>query len=286
MPIRVHEEDPALFVEAIGFTSAETGFVAGLIEKDYYCSVLLEDLRSASPGLTFKGGTLLGKVHAGFYRLSEDLDFSISTAPDATKKTRSQSVAPIKTAVAGLADRLTCFRIEEPLTGFNGSTQYNAVVSYESALAARRETIKIEIGVREETMTPVHAGQAGTLLLNPVRGTDLIEKFPIAALSYQEAMAEKLRAALCRREVAIRDFFDIDHAVQDARLNTRDGQLLDLLRRKLQVFGTGPVDVSRSRLEQLQAQLDAQLRPVLRPQDFRRKSDRLLAASSVIQSAQ
>lgn len=46
MPIRLHEEDPALFAEAIGFTSAETGFIASLIEKDYYCSVLLEDLGS------------------------------------------------------------------------------------------------------------------------------------------------------------------------------------------------------------------------------------------------
>jgi hypothetical protein len=206
MPIRVHEEDPALFVEAIGFTSAETGFVAGLIEKDYYCSVLLEDLRSASPGLTFKGGTLLGKVHAGFYRLSEDLDFSISTAPDATKKTRSQSVAPIKTAVAGLADRLTCFRIEEPLTGFNGSTQYNAVVSYESALAARRETIKIEIGVREETMTPCscrkprwHAAPESS-----DRGTwTLTEKFLLPHCPHQEAMRESSVRRFRPSEVAI-----------------------------------------------------------------------------------
>ena len=57
-----------LFAEAIGFTSAETGFIPGLIEKDYYCSVLLQDLGSAGADLVFKGGTLLAKVHAGFYR--------------------------------------------------------------------------------------------------------------------------------------------------------------------------------------------------------------------------
>jgi hypothetical protein len=42
MAIRLHKENPALFQEAIRFTAAETGFAPRLIEKDYYCSVLLE----------------------------------------------------------------------------------------------------------------------------------------------------------------------------------------------------------------------------------------------------
>jgi hypothetical protein len=105
MAIRLHKENPALFQEAIRFTAAETGFAPRLIEKDYYCSVLLEDLAALGSPLTFKGGTLLAKVHAGFYRLSEDLDFSISTGPEATKKTRSQSVALIKAAIERLTDR-------------------------------------------------------------------------------------------------------------------------------------------------------------------------------------
>jgi predicted nucleotidyltransferase component of viral defense system len=268
MPIRLHEEDRALFAAAIEFTSAETGFIPGLIEKDYYCSVLLQDLGSAGADLLFKGGTLLAKVHAGFYRLSEDLDFSISTAPDATKRSRSESVAPIKTAIANLEGRLPGFRMEEPLTGFNGSTQYNALVSYRSILTDRRETIRVEIGVREETLIGTNRQLAHTLLLNPVRGTAFVEGFPVAGLTYQEAMAEKLRAALCRREVAIRDFFDIDHAVRNAGWNPLDWELVDLLRRKLAVAGTGPVDVSRARLEQLRAQVQAQLRPVLRTQEF------------------
>jgi len=47
MPIRLHEEDPALLREAIRFTSAETGFVPRLIEKDYFCSVVLEYLATS-----------------------------------------------------------------------------------------------------------------------------------------------------------------------------------------------------------------------------------------------
>jgi predicted nucleotidyltransferase component of viral defense system len=269
MAIRLHKENPALFQEAIRFTAAETGFAPRLIEKDYYCSVLLEDLAALSSPLTFKGGTLLAKVHAGFYRLSEDLDFSISTGPEATKKTRSQSVALIKAAIGRLTDRLAELRVEIPLTGSNGSTQYNAEVSYPSSLADQRETIRIEIGLREPTMIETHTGKARTLLLNPVRGAPLILEFPIASLSYEETMAEKLRAALCRREVAIRDFFDVDHAVRNAGLNTQDASLLDLLRHKLEIEGTGPVNVSPQRREQLAAQLEAQLRPGTTSAGFR-----------------
>lgn len=38
--LRLHE-DPELFREAVTFTAAETAFVPRLIEKDYYCTVLL-----------------------------------------------------------------------------------------------------------------------------------------------------------------------------------------------------------------------------------------------------
>ena len=45
-------------------------------------------------------------------------------------------------------------------------------------------------------------------------------------------------------------------------------KLLDLLKRKVDVPGTGPIDVSLLRREQLAAQLEAQLRPVLRSAEF------------------
>ena len=70
-PLKLHD-DAALFGEAVNFTAAETGFPARLIEKDYFCTVLLQCLAPDGGPLVFKGGTCLAKVHAGFYRLSED----------------------------------------------------------------------------------------------------------------------------------------------------------------------------------------------------------------------
>jgi hypothetical protein len=267
VPIQWHQEDPALLREAIRFTAAQTGFIPRLIEKDYFCSVVLEYLAASESGLTFKGGTCLSKIHGSLYRLSEDLDFSISTKPDAGRGDRSRSIKPAKAAVDVLPDYLPGFRIIESLKGFNNSTQYNAVVGYESPVDGHIEPLSIEVGVREPNMLGVYTGAATTVLLNPVTGQALVEAYPVTCLSYPEAMAEKLRAALCRLEVAIRDFFDVDHAVREG-FDPLAPDILGLTRRKLAVRGTAPVDVSDARMNALRLQLDAQLRPVLREQEF------------------
>lgn len=268
MPIRLHEDDSSMLQEAIRFTAAETGFSPRIIEKDYFCSVLLEYLAASSEELTFKGGTCLAKIHVEFYRLSEDLDFTISTPLQSSRSQRRQNSDRLRTVVSAVPETLRVFRIVEPLRGANNSTQYNVVLGYESLLDAHLESINVEVGQREPNMTETQLGTSKTALLNPINGQALVDPYPVRCLSYLEAMVEKLRAALCRREVAIRDFFDVDYAVRNTELNTRDPALLDLLRRKLEVPGTGPVDVSPDRMGQLQRQLEAQLRPVLREREF------------------
>jgi len=68
--IRAHE-DPVLFREAVNFTAADDTLV-------------------------FKRGTCLAKVHADFSRLSEDLDFVISTPVDATRTERRTLTSRLK----------------------------------------------------------------------------------------------------------------------------------------------------------------------------------------------
>jgi hypothetical protein len=53
-------------------------------------------------------------------------------------------------------------------------------------------------------------------------------------ISRPESMTEKLRAALSRREVAIRDFFDVDYAVRELNLRVLEPELLALVRQKLE----------------------------------------------------
>lgn len=169
--LALHKDVP-LFRESVNFTASRTGFNPRLIEKDYFCSVLLAYLAEHGGGrLVFKGGTCLAKVHAGFYRLSEDLDFTISLPVDASRKLRSQAVAAAKKAVSDVADSIPAMKCAEPLTGANNSTQYNGMVVYESPTIGQPEPILVEISVREPLLLPVVKGQASTLLLDPIGGT-------------------------------------------------------------------------------------------------------------------
>jgi predicted nucleotidyltransferase component of viral defense system len=260
-------EDVELFREAVRFTAARTRFAPRLIEKDYFCSLILGELAAAAPDMVFRGGTCLAKVHLGFYRLSEDLDFLVSIPVDSTRAERSRRAAPLRDAVARLVDRLPGLRIITPLRGANASRQYAATLGYRSLLAEQEETVEIEIGLREPLLMPVVDGAAKTLLLNPISGAGSLTDVRVTCVSRAEAMAEKLRAALSRRDVAIRDFYDIDHAVRQLDFRV-DKAILGLLRRKLAVPGNDPVDVSAARLASLRQQLEAELRPVLRDPDF------------------
>jgi predicted nucleotidyltransferase component of viral defense system len=260
-------EDPELFREAVRYTAAETGFAARLIEKDYFCSLVLAHLAQAAAELVFKGGTCLAKVHVGFHRMSEDLDFVLPTSVDSTRSERSRRSAPAKAAISALPRRDRAFRIAQPLTGANESLQYVATIAYDSGLARQEESIRIEIGLREPLLTPSVSGQARTLLLDPVSGRTRLDPISIAVLSLDEALAEKFRAALSRRDVAIRDFFDLDHAERAGSL--RATELVPLVRRKLAVPGSQPVDVSSPRRAALERRLETDLKPVLRPEDFR-----------------
>lgn len=268
MPIRCHEEDPVLFDAAVRLTAGETGFPPRLIEKDYFCSVLLEHLAASCDTLVFKGGTCLAKVHAEFHRLSEDLDFTIPVPVRSARSTRSRLAEELKGAMAELAHRLPGFRTVRPLRGANNSTQYLAVVAYTSLVGQQEETIKIEAGLREPLLTPAIRGEARTLLLDPASNRPLVPALSLTCLSHDESMAEKLRAALSRRDPAIRDFYDVDHAVHHGGYRVGDSAFLTLVRRKLDLPGNPAVDLSPVRFAALRSQLETALKPVLRPRDF------------------
>ena len=261
-------EDPDFFRASVRFTAQVTTFTPRLIEKDYLCTVLLEYLAATGGSLVFKGGTCLSKVHANFYRLSEDLDFVIPMPTDSTRVRRRKQAVAIKKAVAELPKQLPFFRVVQPLAGANNSTQYNAVIGYTPLTSREEDTIKIEIGLREPLLLPVLVGPARTILLDPNSGEPLIPPLALSCISRMEAFAEKFRAALSRREVAVRDFFDLDYAVRRLGLRPENADLVELVRQKLAVPGNEPVDISADRLAALRRQVGPQLQPVLRAEDF------------------
>ena len=192
MNVVAYHEDTDLFREALSFTQSETGFSARLVEKDYYCSLLLEDLfLTGGSGYAFKGGTCLSKVHSDFYRLSEDLDFGFSVPAEASRSLRSNTVKAMKEQLASLPKLLPSMRVAESLRGFNNSTQYIGQLCYRSQVTGQDETIKVEFSVREPILEPVERLPARTLLVDPFRHSPVIGPLAIPVLSRRETYAEK-----------------------------------------------------------------------------------------------
>jgi predicted nucleotidyltransferase component of viral defense system len=264
-----YHDDHQRFRESLSFTEAETGFSARLIEKDYLCTMVLGDFAAHfDRALVFKGGTCLSKVHADFFRLSEDLDFAVATPPDAARPDRRRAAAVIKQHFSAIPARLTWLEVADPFEGYNESRQYNGRVAYRSAVTGDREFIKIEVSMREEIILRAEPLPARTLLRDPRSGKQAIAPVNVNALHLLETYAEKTRAALTRPEPAIRDFFDIDHAVQQARIDHQNPAFLHLVTKKLAVAANHPVDLSAAKLSTLRTQLKTQLQPVLRPGDY------------------
>ena len=269
--LSLHQLDPVIFREALALTEVSTGFTADLIEKDYYCSVILQYLYAGNTGLVFKGGTCLGKIHADFYRLSEDLDFIIPMAVETSRSDRSATMAPIKKLIEAMPTANSELSLNGSLTGHNDSRQYIGEVAYDSAIIQKRNTIKIEIGLREPLINPPISASARTALIGPYTSPPTqLPSVKVTAMSMEEAYAEKIRAALTRKEPAIRDFFDISYAAQSRRVDFEDQNLIRMAWDKIAIPGNAQIDISTDRKNELERQIKGQLMPVLRPDDFKK----------------
>lgn len=171
----------------------------------------------------------------------------------------------MRQALLGLPSAL---RITEVLRGSNNSTQYNGTVAYASLLDGQEQSIRIELSLREPLLLAPVDGDAQTVMLDPISRGRLLPAVKIKCMARMEAFAEKFRAALSRREAAIRDFFDLDYAVQHLELKAADPRLTVMVQQKLSIPGNESVNVTAQRLAELRGQLDSRLKPVLRPADF------------------
>ena len=263
-----HDIDREIFRDALAHSERTTGFTATLIEKDYYCSLIMRCFFDDDTSLIFRGGTCLGKVYTDFYRLSEDLDFIIPVPVDALQNQRRSEMKPVRRIFEKLPKVVPGVAISEVFRGHNKSRQYIGYIEYRSAIIETQESIKLEVGLREPLIKSSVSNEARTIVVNPFSDRSLLPTFTVRAMAVREAYAEKARAALTRKEPAIRDFFDLFYAVHKMRLKLHDREFLDMVRRKLEVPSNDPVDVSKKRKRELDRQLDGQLKPVLRPADF------------------
>ena len=252
------------FSEAIRKTSQNSGFSEILIEKDYYCSLILKEIfQSRDCNLIFKGGTLLNKVHAGFYRVSEDLDFSISVIPKLSRKKRRASAQIAKKCVREAVKNLSLV-FSKPFKGRNENRMYHVEIEYNSLVSEYKGTIKIEFGI-QETVLEKETLRAKTLLVDPIAQQSVLPDFLIKGLSLKEAYSEKIRATLSRVNPAIRDIFDVHYAVKNHLIDIKG--MIPMIKHKLDILNR-TMDLSDKRKKEFLTQLQGSLKPVLRQKDF------------------
>jgi predicted nucleotidyltransferase component of viral defense system len=264
-----HHLDKELFLESIKYTAAQTGFLTSLVEKDYFCSVLLNIISERDfPYLIFKGGTCLNKIYTRFYRLSEDLDFSIHIPPNTSRSERRTAIQCIKYFINSIENNSSDFKLISEMKGANQSTQYISTVGYKSLITGEMSSLKFEIALREPILTKEEMGKAHTLIINPFTEEAIVEPINIKCLSLIEAYSEKTRAALSRRIPEIRDYFDIFYAETNSIINFDSEPFIDLVRHKLKFSKDLVHDFSKEKIRFLKLQSPTRLAPVLRQKDY------------------
>ncbi|MCK9401509.1 MAG: nucleotidyl transferase AbiEii/AbiGii toxin family protein [Bacteroidales bacterium] len=250
--------------------AAEHRFRQAIVEKDYYLTVILNSIASSLSGdIAFKGGTLLNKIHLNYHRLSEDLDFSYCGEMDLTARSdRSAAIAPIKEKMPGFLTSLG-LRSDKPRgEGFNNSKQYVFNVLYPSVITGGEGNIKIEVSLRQKPYDRPVMNVIRHFYKDPFTGQNLIPEHKILSLSLNEAVAEKLKAAITRKDPAIRDYYDLWH-IAEAKFDFRNEHFMEIFKNKLADEGyqgdfKDKFGLSEVKLDLLTRQIETDLIPVIR----------------------
>jgi len=222
------------FIKAIGRASKKKGFLFPLIEKDYYLTLIISRVFELSENLVFKGGTCLNKVYYEYYRLSEDLDFSmILPEYKATRSQRRKCIQPVRDKIEKFIEQFGMRLDDAGNPGRNESKQYVYYFVYQSALHEVEAKIKFEIGLRFNPFDTTKKRPVQHAFLHPFTGEPLFDGGQINCLSLNELIAEKLRAAAIREIIAPRDFYDIDFVLRN-KFDLTNKEVMTLFRKKLQ----------------------------------------------------
>ena len=268
-------EDRKQFIDVINITVQRTGFRAPLLEKDYYLTMILSRVHEISEDLIFKGGTCLNKIYYSYYRLSEDLDFSMRLPEyTTTRGNRRKSIQPVKDKIEDFAKQLDMRIVDSEKAGRNESKQYIYYFAYKSVFQPAEQIIKFEIGLRFNPICPVEKKAVQHKFLHPFTKEPLFDADKVNCLCLKEIVSEKLRAAALREVIAPRDFYDLDFILRHD-FNLADKEVLGLFKKKIEEDG-GNTDLSKYRvnlgrtdteIKDMRSRIEKELFDVLTPDE-------------------
>jgi len=234
-------ENSEEFLKVLERTSGQTGFPLRMLEKDYFLTIILSRInKDLSNDLILKGGTCLNKIYFSYYRLSEDLDFSLLLPQNnSTRAMRRGAINPIKESIRTFVKSFGMNLENEEGAGHKESSQYIYYLNYDSVVLNNKDSIKLEIGLRSNPILPIEGHEIKHRFLHPFTGKPLFDPGRINCLSIKELAAEKMRAAATRLDIAPRDFFDLGYLLKKG-FDFRNKKFLGLFKKKLEEDGFSP----------------------------------------------
>lgn len=222
--------------ELVDFVEARTKIQnRELIEKDLLLHNLLIELSSDdyfSKNYAFKGGTCLMKCYLGYYRFSEDLDFTWINQKLFSNKTQGNIRTLLSseiTKVGKMLEKISKskslrFKADKKDRNYVEIGGSNAFVTfklwYKSNETGQENFIKVQINYRENILYPLKKMNAENIIfglydkfeapfLLPDNSEWMLQIPKITAYDVKEIFVEKVRAIATRRGVKARDFVDL-----------------------------------------------------------------------------
>ena len=217
-----------------------------LIEKDILLQILLNELvknKDFKENYAFKGGTYLLKICFGYFRFSEDLDFTylnqkefVGLSKSKLRTKMSKKIDKLAEFIEPIAKQFNLdFKIEKENRKYFEFGGSNAFVTlklwYDSIVLNKQSFIKIQVNFIEKLEYPIKEMPAIFILGNKDKKeietlfpnySYLTEPVRIKVYDIREILIEKIRAILTRRGIKARDFVDVFLIVKKEKLSLND----------------------------------------------------------------
>lgn len=217
--------------EFIDQASRKLGAERDLLEKDIVLHQLLLDLSEDgffTSNFLFKGGTCLIKHYLGYFRFSEDIDFTWRDQkvfePMSQKQTRRY--------LSGVIDRLgrtfekisrsrgmdfTCDKSNRDYVELTGGNKTVTFKIWFDSVARRRSFVKVQVNFVDALYFSPREAKLNSLLgedeelgaLFPEIYSEYTRPVYLPAYDIREILCEKVRSILTRRGIKARDYLDI-----------------------------------------------------------------------------
>lgn len=205
---------------------------ADLIEKDLILHQLLTDFSNnnfISENFIFKGGTCLIKHYIGYYRFSEDIDFTWKNqklfekmSQKAIRRKLSKIINETGMYIEKISARrnleFKCEKRNMKFVELGGGNKFCTFkIWYNSELLNRESFVKIQINFVEKIFFTSKKAELKSLL--PVHNKEMrflfeehdeyIQKIAFEVYDIKEILSEKFRSILTRQGIKARDFLDV-----------------------------------------------------------------------------